>query len=236
MLRGASSVGEKMTFDNPAPLSLNIMILNLLIGLFLSVLLAIYYAKFGDSLSNRSKFAPILPLLSLITLLVISIVKSSLALSLGLVGALSIVRFRTAIKDPEELVFLFFAIALGLGLGADQRIPTLIAFLVIMGYLVGRKIINKSFNLSAKNNLYMNILLPLGGKSDDAFDYVNKVLGDELERVDLRKFETNGEEMRLVFYFKAKSANTLANLSNRIHEKHAKATISIVEQNNLLGG
>ena len=225
-----------MTFDNPAPLSINIMILNLLIGLFLSVLLAIYYANFGDSLSNRSKFAPILPLLSLITLLVISIVKSSLALSLGLVGALSIVRFRTAIKDPEELIFLFFAIAIGLGLGADQRVPTLVAFAVIMGYLVARKIINKSFKLSPHNNLYMNISLPLDETTDDAFSFVNNILGEELRTVDLRRFDTNGQEMRLVFYFKAKSADTLAQLTSRIHQKYTNASISIVEQNNLLGG
>ena len=50
----------------------------------------------------------------------ITIVKSSLALSLGLVGALSIVRFRAAIKEPEELVYLFLIIATGLGCGAGQ--------------------------------------------------------------------------------------------------------------------
>ena len=225
-----------MTFDNPAPLSINIMILNLLIGLLLSVLLAIYYAKFGDSLSNRSKFAPILPLLSLITLLVISIVKSSLALSLGLVGALSIVRFRTAIKDPEELIFLFFAISIGLGLGADQRVPTLVAFAIIMGYLITRKIINNSFNLAPHNNLYMNILLPLDETTDEAFSFLNQILGEELKTVDLRRFDTNEQEMRLVFYFKAKTTETLVNLTKRIHEKYTKATISIIEQNNLLGG
>ena len=53
-------------------------------------------------------------------MIIITIVKSSLALSLGLVGALSIVRFRTAIKDPEELSFLFISIAIGLGMGANQ--------------------------------------------------------------------------------------------------------------------
>ena len=225
-----------MEFNDPAPLSITAMILNLVFGLGLSVLLAIYYARFGDSLSNRSKFAPILPLLSLITLLVISIVKSSLALSLGLVGALSIVRFRTAIKDPEELIFLFFAIAIGLGLGADQRVPTLVAFIVIMVYLFGRKIINKSFNISAKNNLYLNILLPLSSTSDDAFGFVNEVLSEELESADLRRFETNGQELHLVFYFRTKTTDTFARLSNRIHEKYETATINIVEQNNLLGG
>ena len=53
-------------------------------------------------------------------ILIISIVKSSLALSLGLVGALSIVRFRAAIKEPEELVYLFFVISIGLSNGANQ--------------------------------------------------------------------------------------------------------------------
>ena len=48
-------------------------------------------------------------------MLIITVVKTSLALSLGLVGALSIVRFRSAIKDPEELLYLFFSIAIGIG-------------------------------------------------------------------------------------------------------------------------
>ncbi len=225
-----------MNFDNPAPLSVAMMVFNLLLALFLSVLLAIYYAKFGDSLSNRSKFAPVLPLLSLITLLVISVVKSSLALSLGLVGALSIVRFRTAIKDPEELIFLFFSISIGLGLGADQRVPTIVAFAIIMGYLLARKVLNKSFNWSMQNNLYMNISLPQEESVDAVFQFVNRVLGDTLEKVDLRRFDTNGQEIRLVFYFKEKSAEKLMQLTGKIQERYEKAQISIVEQDNLLGG
>jgi uncharacterized membrane protein YhiD involved in acid resistance len=70
--------------------------------------------------------------LAVTTTLVISIVKSSLALSLGLVGALSIVRFRAAIKEPEELAYLFLAISIGLGLGAGQTTITGVAFLAIL--------------------------------------------------------------------------------------------------------
>jgi len=226
-----------MDFTNPAPLSIPTMLFNLMIGLLLSILLAMYYARLGDSLSNRSKFAPILPLLTMITLLVISVVKSSLALSLGLVGALSIVRFRTAIKDPEELIFLFFAIAIGLGLGADQRIPTLIAFLVMMTYLLVRKIINKTLRLSPQDSLYLNISLPLQATSDKtAFDFINRLLGEELSSMDLRRFDTDGKEMRLVYYFKTRTAEALARIADRIHEQYSDAAISIVEQNNLLGG
>ena len=64
------------------------------------------------------------------TMFIITIIKSSLVLSLGLIGALSIIRFRTAIKEPEELTYLFLAIAIGLGLGANQRTIILIAFLL----------------------------------------------------------------------------------------------------------
>ena len=86
----------------------------------LGLILAKVYINYANVMSNRKTMAFNLLLLVLITSLVISIVKSSLALSLGLVGALSIVRFRTAIKEPEELIYLFIAIAIGLGIGANH--------------------------------------------------------------------------------------------------------------------
>ena len=61
-------------------------------------------------------------------ILVINVIQSSIALSLGLVGALSIVRFRTPVKEAEELVFIFLAIAIGLGLGARYIMITSVAF------------------------------------------------------------------------------------------------------------
>lgn len=225
-----------MNFDNPAPLSVTMMIFNLLLALVLSVLLALYYARLGDSLSNRSKFAPVLPLLTLITLLVISVVKSSLALSLGLVGALSIVRFRTAIKDPEELIFLFFAISIGLGLGADQRIPTLVAFAIIMGYLLVRKAANKTFRWSSRNNLYLNITVPQEEAADAIFSFVNTALGKILNKVDLRRFDTDGDEIRMIFYFSGNAVEKLMQLISDVQEKYPGAQISVVEQNNILGG
>ena len=73
-------------------------------------ILSIVYTRFGQSISNRSQLSKVLVIVGLTTFIIISIVKSSLALSLGLVGALSIVRFRTAIKEPEELGYFFMAI------------------------------------------------------------------------------------------------------------------------------
>ena len=106
-------------------------IINLVLSAFLAGILGYVYQRYGHSLSNRRLFSRNFIILAMTTMVIIAIVKSSLALSLGLVGALSIVRFRAAIKEPEELAYLFLVISIGLGLGANQLWITLIAFIVI---------------------------------------------------------------------------------------------------------
>ena len=108
------------------------LILNLILVAAFAHILARFYIKFGRTLSNRKDFSNNFITVAMATMLIITIIKSSLALSLGLIGALSIVRFRAAIKDPEELTYLFLVIALGLGIGAQQRTVTIISFLTIL--------------------------------------------------------------------------------------------------------
>lgn len=91
----------------------------LAIGGALALYLRFLYRRTSRNLAADS-VARVFPLLTMVTIAVIAVVKSSLALSLGLVGALSIVRFRAAIKDPEELVYLFLCIGVGLSLGAEE--------------------------------------------------------------------------------------------------------------------
>jgi hypothetical protein len=113
-------------------LDTNLFIINLAITSLLCYLIRIFYLKFSSSLSNRDYFSKNFIILGITTCIVITIVKSSLALSLGLVGALSIVRFRAAIKEPEELVYLFLVIATGLGLGANQTKITILGVLTTL--------------------------------------------------------------------------------------------------------
>ena len=108
--------------NNPFPPNIGEFSVNLILAAILGIILGFLYVKFGTSFSNRKTFSKNFPLLTMTTMFIITIVKSSLALSLGLVGALSIVRFRAAIKEPEELTFLFVAISIGLGLGAGQPV------------------------------------------------------------------------------------------------------------------
>ena len=117
----------------------------LMLAGILSFIIQITYLKFSTSLSNKYDFSKNFIILGVTTTLVITIVKSSLALSLGLVGALSIVRFRAAIKEPEELVYLFLIIATGLGCGAGQLKITFIGvifaiiIIIIFSFIWRRK-------------------------------------------------------------------------------------------------
>ena len=107
-------------------------------------LIKLTYDRYGRSLNNRNNFSNNFVLLCVITALVIIIVKHSLALSLGLVGALSIVRFRAAIKEPEELVYLFLVISLGLCFGANQFLIGYIFTFVCIALIFG-------FNITSSN-------------------------------------------------------------------------------------
>lgn len=109
--------------------------LALLLSGVLTWLLGRFFIRFGHAFSDRRAFAPNLVIMGMTTAMVITVVKGSLALSLGLVGALSIVRFRTAVKEAEELLYLFIAIAVGLGAGAGAVTLTLTAFAILLGAL-----------------------------------------------------------------------------------------------------
>ena len=128
----------KQVFLNYQNIEINLLVFvgNLLIAFLLSHILSLVYVKYSNSLSNKKIFSNNFYLIALTTTLIITVVKSSLALSLGLVGALSIVRFRAAIKEPEEIAYLFLCIAIGLGLGANYTLVTVIGFVIILALTI----------------------------------------------------------------------------------------------------
>lgn len=223
-----------MDISQITPLSLPTLLLNLGLGTVVSLVISLYYIKYGNSLSNRVHFGAIIPVLSLITLLVISIVKSSLALSLGLVGALSIVRFRTAIKDPEELIFLFFAIAVGLGFGADQRVPTLVASALILVFLLARALIFR--RRKALNNLYLNVQVKDDTTKENLFAEINGYLLKEFKTLDFRRMDNAGGFLQLTYYINVSNPEQLIRTQDYLRKTYPESSVSIVEQSNLLGG
>jgi len=136
---GAGGILDEFFASQASNLELATFAINLVLAVICSYILGLVYIHWGASLTNRRKFASNFVLMTVTTTFIILVVRSSVALSLGLVGALSIVRFRTAVKEAEELVYLFFAISLGIGLGDNQRLITLLALavgVVIIGLAV----------------------------------------------------------------------------------------------------
>ena len=178
-------------------------IISLTLTAITAYILSKIYVRFGQALSNRSIFANTFVPMAMATMVVITIVKSSLALSLGLVGALSIVRFRAAIKEPEELVYLFICIAIGLGYGANQINVTIAGFLMI---IIAIALIRKSaFKVEKSNVMYLTI----SKKSKTRLD-IEKIL-EVLERnsfeVDLKRLDESPttNEASFITSFQAKT-------------------------------
>lgn len=221
-----------MTDWMAAPLSLTTVLFNLLVGLLLSLIVAWYYERYGQSLSNRHRFAQLLPVLTLTTALVITIVKSSLALSLGLVGALSIVRFRTAIKEPEELLFLFIAITIGLGVGADQRWATVLGVLLILGYMALRLLLTRQADVS---NLYLSLLLEEESTPNSLFDRVNTQLLEHVSMLDFRRLDSRDGLLQLTYFIHCDNPRILDALIDDLKTHFSVREVSFIQQEQALG-
>ena len=109
----------------------NIMITTLL-GLFIYL---VYKKTFAGVIYSQS-FNVTIVMICIITAIVMMLIGSNLALSLGMVGSLSIIRFRTAIKEPRDIGFLFWAIAVGLAAGTSEFIIAIIGSIVIAFILI----------------------------------------------------------------------------------------------------
>lgn len=104
--------------------------MGLVLLLLYTAVLQLLFKHFALVASNRRLFASQFMYYSVSIFLIITTIKSSLALSLGLVGALSIIRFRTAIKEPEQIIFLLALTAIAISLAAEQFILSTLAVLV----------------------------------------------------------------------------------------------------------
>lgn len=213
--------------------SIEEFILDTILLILISIVLSLIYIKFGTSLSNRKKFASIFPLLALTTMMIISIIRSSLALSLGLVGALSIIRFRSAIKEPEELAYLFFTISLGLGFGAGQREVTLIFFIIISLMISIKSLfVNKIsfFNNQSDQNIYLNISSE--NKQIDLEKLIN-ILDKDCHFIDFKRYNEKSKEREFLFLIKIKEIKNLTNIKNNILNLDREADINILNDEGL---
>lgn len=204
-------------------------LINMLIATVLAALLQFFYIRFGNSITNRKRFANIFLPLALATMLIITIVKSSIALSLGLVGALSIVRFRAAIKDPEELTYLFLVIGVGLGTGAGQtRITTLATLLILLLLFVNQRIRGEA-RFKSDDKLYVNISTNI-----TEITPINDILKSSFTYVELKRFDTLESGLEISYICKANDVEQIDAARKALLELSPATTISVIDQPDLI--
>jgi NhaP-type Na+/H+ or K+/H+ antiporter len=130
VLKNDVSLSEYFTnqFINLTPWKI---LIGLLIGCLVGLIIAFVYKRCYRGVLYSPTFALTLMMLTLITTPVVMCIKSDIALSMGMVGALSIVRFRTAVKDPMDTAYMFWALTMGILLGAELYVHALMVVLVI---------------------------------------------------------------------------------------------------------
>ena len=214
--------------------NINVSFDNFLIAIFLSILLGFlvreFYIRFSTTLSNKVEFSKTFVILAATTTIVITIVKSSLALSLGLVGALSIVRFRAAIKEPEELVYLFLLIAIGLGCGAGQFFITVIGVSIILILIFLYSKVESRKKIKNLDKLSLSIICNYKTKEEEIDKFKNTLLekADFVKLISLVKSENN---TTINFQIQLKEFNDLNKIINLIEKENIKV---VVAQNDVI--
>ena len=107
-------------------------VVTIVIGLFIMLTYRLTYS--GTAYSKR--FNVSLGMLTIVTTLIMSVISNNIALSLGMVGALSIIRFRTPVKDPRDITFIFWGISIGVATGVSQYLLAAISSVVIFLFLM----------------------------------------------------------------------------------------------------
>ncbi len=206
--------------ENVSEFSILDTLIGLAVALVIGLFIFIIYKKTLTGVLYSSGFALTLVGLSLVTTLVIMAVTSNVVLSLGMVGALSIVRFRTAIKEPVEIVFLFWSLAVGIVIGAGM-IP-----LAVIGSAIIGVILLLFANRKIHNDPY---ILVTNCTDENAENAVMDILGKEAEHCVVKSKTVTTTGIELTAELCTKTASTA--FGNAIAQLPGVETATLVSYN-----
>lgn len=174
------------------------ILLNFLVALTLGVAIYVSYRFSHSSAVYSSRFNVSLLMLTLITTLIMNVIGNNIALSLGMVGALSIIRFRTAVKDPRDTAYIFWCISVGIACGVSYYTLAMIgtAMIFVMMLIMG----------TVKSNERYLIIV-----------HSSEAVADEAERKVMTDFK--GKAMLRVKNMKADSAEMIFEVTSRMLAK-----------------
>jgi uncharacterized membrane protein YhiD involved in acid resistance len=197
----------------------------------LSYITSLHYEKYFPHISRSQSMGKTIFTIAITTFLIITVVKSSLALSLGLVGALSIIRFRTPIKEPFELSYLFMAISIGLGFGAGQWMPTTI---VILFSLLMLMLFSKNSTKFSDNGYFFYININENIESNFIESNILELSQNINADISLRRIDQGANSTQITMSVRVKSKEELLDTNKKLKSIFSPESISIVDNQKLV--
>lgn len=196
----------------------------MVISSVLTYLVSLLYRKTHRGLNYEQSFLSTLVLLGPIVATVMMFIRGDLVLSLGLVGSLSIIRFRTPVKDTRDMVFLFWVIAIGLGAGtfnwfAVTVATIIIALLVLVLFAVGHD-----------KNRHSDYVLVVSGLGTCNYKEISTLVQSSSKLPKLRSREEQQEGWELVFElrFKGKGSGEIDALLRQLRQVEGVNRVSLL--------
>lgn len=215
-----SDIFKSNFLENISGVSILDMVLALVLAFGLGIFIFLIYKKTYNGVMYSSSFGVTLIALTMITTVVILAVTSNVVLSLGMVGALSIVRFRTAIKEPLDIAFLFWSIAVGIVLAAGM-IP-----LAVIGSVIIGLILLVFANRKSHSNPYIVVLQCSGHDSEKA---AKEYLEKKTDRCVVKSKTAQKGSVELNLEIRLKDDNT--DFINELSEMNGVASAVLVSFN-----
>tara|TARA_Y100001968_G_scaffold178033_1_gene163020 strand:- start:5140 stop:5835 length:696 start_codon:yes stop_codon:yes gene_type:complete len=222
-------------FQTYVPLSFaegaTILIMSLLYGLYLRFL----YTKLAITFSSKLSFGNTLLIVTISVASLVAVVKASLALSLGLVGALSVIRFRTAVKEPYNLSYILLSICIAISIGASQYLFALLitivgTFAVFLGYKSYKGSKNKIRISDTEEIDTLHITLP----SNSSLETINNILINTTSYFTFISLDQESEKpISLVVNVKMKDFSSIVTLKDLIFKEFPDSTFRFYNTPNI---
>lgn len=212
---------------NSANLSGSKIVLLMLLGIVIGIVIYLTYKLTYQGVSYSAKFNSSNVVILLITVVIMLMISSNVVISLGMVGALSIVRFRTAVKDPRDTVFIFWAIVEGLCVGSQNIKLTLVSTIVIALVITAFSLIGK------KRENY--VLVIRGNKQSINMEELNGCIQSFTVRSVCKSVNTAENDTELVYEVKAKENLDLTAAEKIKGVKGVQSVHFLLEAGNILG-
>lgn len=204
-----SDVFKKNFLENfSGSISIELVIITLSFALLFSIIVFFVYKLTSKNTIYSKNFNITMSLISIVTAGVVLSMQANIVVSLGMVGALSIVRFRTAIKEPRDLLFLFWSISNGIIIGAGvYSIVFILAIIITIGLLV--------FDLFPNNKI--PYLLIVNSNNKNIYDKIIEVLNDNKIKFKVKSRNFSKGNIDMVFELSCKNCDKLFDDLNKIN-------------------